>query len=71
MHTHPVTTQKQIRAMFWRDNPTASRRKIADYSGKGKMYTTDTRVMFVDYLDYLQRAGIISPELAQRATLGA
>lgn len=64
------TTQKQIRAAFWEDHPTLSRKKIADYSGKGKMFTTDTRCAFVDYVDHLSKSGAISPDLADRVTLG-
>jgi len=63
------TNQKQIRAAFWEAHPTATRRRIADYSGNGKMYTTDTRCAFVDFVDHLSRSGIISESLANRATL--
>ena len=67
-----MTTQKQIRAAFWRDHQGikgVSRRKIVDYSGNGKMHNTDTRCAFVDYVDSLSKSGAISPELADRATL--
>lgn len=63
------TTQAQIRKSFWQTFPEADRKKITDYSGKGKMYKTDTRVLFADYLDSLHRDGQISNALAQRATL--
>ena len=66
---YTYTSQKAIRAAFWRDNPNASKRRITDYSGKGKMYTTDTRCAFTDYVDYLRRCDAISPELANRVTL--
>lgn len=66
---YPVTTQKQVRAMFWKAHPEADRQKIRDYSGKGRMYKTDTRVMFADYVDALQRSGMISATLAQHVTL--
>lgn len=65
------TTQKQIRAAFWEEHPTLSRKKIKHYSGTGKMFTTDTRCAFVDYVDHLSKSGAISPDLAARATLGA
>lgn len=58
-----MTTQKQIRAAFWQEHPELSRKKI---SGD---YPTDTRVAFVDYVDYLEKSGVISETLAQRATL--
>lgn len=66
---YPVTTQKQVRAMFWSAHPEADRRKIRDHSGKGRMYKADTRMLFVDYVDALQRSGMISATLAQRVTL--
>lgn len=64
-----MTTQKQVRAAFWRDHPNADRKRIADYAGTGKMYRTDTRCAFTDYVDMLSRDGQISQELAQRVTL--
>ena len=65
-----VTTQKELRAMFWRDHPTLSKRKITSYDGQRKMFCTDTRVAFSDYVDALCREGTISDALASRATLG-
>ena len=64
-----VTTQRELRSQFWIENPHASRRKCEAYEGSGTMYTTDTRMAFVDWIDALERDGAISPELAQRATL--
>ena len=61
-----MTTQKQVRAAFWRDCGTlqgVSRKKI---NGE---YKTDTRCAFCDYVDTLARNGEISEELAQRVTL--
>lgn len=66
---YQMTTQKQVRAAFWEEYPSLSRKKIRDYSGKGKMYCTDTRCAFVDYVDYLHRERIISDSLANRVTL--
>ena len=63
------TNQKELRAAFWRDNPQLSRRRIKSYDGKGRMYPTDTRVAFVEWLDAQARDGTVSQELAQRATL--
>lgn len=60
----------QVRKQFWRDHPNLSREKIPDYSGRGWMYTTDTRCAFVDYIDMLHRNGQISDALAQNITLG-
>lgn len=64
-----ITTQKEIRVRFWKDNPSLSRIRLTDYSGNGKMYCTDTRCAFSEYVDMLYRDGQISSELAQRVTL--
>lgn len=65
-----MTTQRQVRAAFWAEQiPGTSRRKVKDYSGTGRMYDTDTRVAFSDFVDYLVCSGQISEELAQRVTL--
>ena len=67
--SYNFTNQKQIRKAFWEAHPDLPRKKIPDYSGKGKMYPTDTRVAFVDFVDYLARDGQISRALADRTTL--
>jgi len=67
--SHEITTQKELRRRFWQDNPQADRRKITDYSGQGKMHTTDTRCIWCDYIDAQHRAGLISDALADSATL--
>lgn len=64
-----MTTQKEVRAAFWREHPNLSRRKIPNYSGNGTMHVTDTRCAFCDYVDMLSRSGEISPDLAERVTL--
>ena len=64
-----MTTQKQIRAAFWAAHPAWMRAKIRDHAGTGRMYITDTRCAFVDFVDYLQTSGQISEALANRATL--
>ena len=64
-----MQTQKEVRAAFWATHPEADRKKIADYEGTGKMYCTDTRCAFIDYVDYLCRSGEISEKLAERVTL--
>ena len=63
------TTQKQVREAFWREFPQLSREKITSYNGKGKMYTTDTRCAFVDWVDMLQKDGLLKEGLAHRVTL--
>jgi hypothetical protein len=59
-----ITTQRQLRREFWEMNPKLSRRKLPD-----KSYRSDTRVRFVEFIDWLQKDGDISQELAGRATL--
>ena len=62
-------TSHEVRSAFWRDHPHLSRKKITDYSGTGKMYTTDTRCAFVDYVDALSKSGLVSEAVANRVTL--
>ena len=70
------TTQKQIRKAFWQAAKAGeflplrvTPKKIANYSGNGRMHTTDTRCCFVDWLDMLSKSGEVSEKLAYRATL--
>jgi len=63
------TNQKQIRAAFWDAHPEANRKQIRDHAGTGKMYTTNTRCAFIDFIDHLSRSGMIGEALANRATL--
>ena len=62
-------TSREVRRAFWRDHPHLSRKKITDYSGTGKMYTTDTRCAFSDYVDALSKSGLISEAVVNRVTL--
>lgn len=64
-----ITTQRELRRIFWQTFPHLPKRKIADYSGNGTMYRTDTRCAWVDWIDSLQKNGDITEELAERATL--
>ncbi len=64
-----ITNQRQLRREFWQTFPQLPRRKIANYSGNGKMHVTDTRCAFVDWLDSLSKNGDVSQDLAGRATL--
>lgn len=64
-----ITTQKELRRLFWETFPTLSRKKITSYDGKGKMYCTDTRCAWVDWIDSMSKDGQISQALAERATL--
>lgn len=64
-----ITTQKQLRAEFWETFPDLPRKRITDYAGTGKMYPTDTRCAWVDWIDSLSKNDEISEELASRASL--
>lgn len=64
-----IQSMRALRAAFWRENPRASRRLIPSYDGAGRMYCTDTRAAFCEWLDSAARDGRISENLAQRATL--
>lgn len=62
-----MTTQKQVRAAFWAAHPNASR-KLINY-GASLIYTVETRVAFVEFIDRLARDGTITEALASRVTL--
>lgn len=69
-----MTNQKQIRAAFWEAFPDLPRRRYRYSPNRSDktaplVFPIDTRCAFVDYLDQLQREGIISESLANRATL--
>lgn len=66
---HVVTTQRELRRLFWEQHPDLPRKKIPNYSGNGTMYRTDTRCAWCDWIDALSKSGEITQELAQRATL--
>lgn len=66
--TYQMTTQKQVRAAFWQGiaydtGGSIQRKKVAGE------YTCDTRCEFVEFVDMLQRDGVISEALAGRVTL--
>lgn len=67
---YSMNTEDEVRKSFWQQHPRLSRKRIADYSGRGTMFTTDTRVAFSDFVDMLHRDGQISDELAHNVTLG-
>ena len=71
-----MTNHKQIRAAFWEAFPDLPRRRYRYSPNRSDktaelVYPIDTRCAFVDFLDQLQRDGIISEALANRATLEA
>jgi hypothetical protein len=62
-----MKTQSQIRIAFWDSFP-----EYQSFYRKGKKqndYKTDIRVAFVDFVDHLQKQGIINEKLAERVTL--
>ncbi len=69
MTSYRITNQRQLRREFWQTFPQLPKRRITNYSGNGKMWPTDTRCAFVDWLDSLQKAGDVSQALAQKASL--
>ena len=69
-----MTNQKQIRAAFWEAFPDLPRRRYRYSPNRSDktaelVYPIDTRCAFVDFVDQLQREGVISEKLADRATL--
>ena len=71
-----MTNQKQIRAAFWAEHSHLPRRRYRYSLNRNDktaqlVYPIDTRCAFVDYIDQLARDGVISNELAARATLEA
>jgi hypothetical protein len=59
-----ITTQKQLRALFWATFPDLPRRP-----GPQNAQPCDTHNAFCDWIESLARDGQISATLAQRATL--
>jgi hypothetical protein len=69
-----MTTFKSNRSLvsaFKAQHKHLSFKKITDYSGEGKMYCTDTRVAFCNWIDILSRNGNISDRLANSCHLSA
>ena len=65
---HAITSQKALRATFWRENPSALIRE----GGKRKPQNrckTDTRQDFCDWIDSAANCGRISARMVQTATL--
>jgi hypothetical protein len=65
---HAITSQKTLRATFWRENPAALLRE----GGKRKPQNrckTDTRLEFLDWLQSAGNCGRISARMVQTATL--
>lgn len=70
MSNQTMTTQEQIRADFFNATGYSPKRDNGRPRSHNN-YTATVRSAFVEHVDYLHRAGIISSALANRATLGA
>lgn len=64
---YPVTTQDEIREMFWECYPEFN--EHYKRSKKQNDYNCEIRTAFCDYVDILRRDEIISEKLANRAIL--
>ena len=77
--SYQITTQREVQAAFFASHPKCPRRwESGKLTRDGKKtrrpaehneYPADTRVAFCDYVDSLQKSGVISEALAQRVTL--
>lgn len=68
--TYIYKSTREIQSAFRKEyKNTLDFKIIPDYSGKGRMYKTDTRVAFCDWLYDLYKCGLISERLAQTAYL--
>ena len=69
-----MKTEAQVRAAFWQSHPSIQRRHTVASNGRiirapQNQQPVDTRVAFVDYVDSLERNGVITEALASRVTL--
>ncbi len=62
-----MRTQKDIRQSFWETHPEF--KEHYRVSKRQNEYITDIRVCFCDYVDSLQKGGLISEKLVRRVTL--
>lgn len=63
-------TNKQAIKMFWENHPEFKKtKKITDYTGTGKMWPTDVRAAFSNFIDMLAADHELTPEQVQSITL--
>lgn len=62
-----MKTVSQVRTTFWEAHPQFKNQYRKTY--KQNQYHCDIRCAFVDFVDYLQKDGIITENLANRVTL--
>ena len=67
MEKFEITTQKQVRKLFWDNYPVF----LPYYRTNKKQneYNCDVRTSFVDFVDSLRRDNLISEKLANTVTL--
>jgi len=58
------TTQKQLRKTFWEHHPTLKQKNKTQNN-----YNATIRTMWVDFVDVMQKSGLITETLASKATL--
>lgn len=61
--------KREIIRKFKDEHSSLNFKKITDHQGDGKMYATDVRVAFNDYLDSLYRYGLITEKQVNNITL--
>lgn len=66
-----ITNQRDLRRQFWEDHPSFDHqaREAGIRSKRQNAQCATVRCAFVEYVDYLAKAGVISSALAERATL--
>lgn len=66
-----LTTQKQVRDAFWQNLPDwlNGEARVRKANQRQNQYPTDTRVAFVDFVDWMNKDGQISDKLADKVTL--
>jgi len=69
MSSYLYTTQAELRRAFKLNHPDLNFKKSHNYGTHAPDYCCDTRCAFVDWIDHLERNGLISESLAFKATL--
>jgi hypothetical protein len=67
-----ITTQRQLRKMFWAAHPYLSKRKkdkVKDHSGLGLMYPINVRLAWNGYLEQMRASDQIDVSMFYRSTL--
>ena len=69
MSVEKMTSQPEVRAAFWRDF-TGGKTKPRKWYGKSQnQLPCDVRVAWAEWVDFQQKSGALSEELASRVTL--